>query len=140
MAEKIRGRPFQRGNAGRPRGAKNRTTRLLEELVAGEGEKLLQKVVELALAGNVKCLHFCLDRLMPRRTGRPLDFTLPAVNQARDVVTAMAAVTTAVNDGKLTAEEAGQLVHILNGCAKAFETYDFATRIAAIESQMKKSP
>jgi hypothetical protein len=113
---------------------------LLEELVAGQGEKLLQKVVELALAGNVKCLHFCLDRLMPRRTGRPLDFTLPAVNQARDVVTAMAAVTTAVNDGKLTAEEAGQLVHILNGCAKAFEIYDFATRIAALESQTKKSP
>src|SRR5262245_45313465 len=64
--KKIRGRPFQRGNPGRPRGSKNRTTRLLEELVAGEAEKLAQKAVELALAGNVKCLHFCLDRLLPR--------------------------------------------------------------------------
>jgi hypothetical protein len=140
MTKKIRGRPFQRGNPGRPRGSKNRTTRLLEELVAGEGERVAQKAVELALAGNVKCLHFCLDRLMPRRTGRPLDFTLPAINEARDIAAAMAATTTAVNDGTLTAEEAGQLVHILNGCAKAFEIYDFATRIAALESQMKKSP
>src|SRR5215470_5947496 len=116
--KKTRGRPFQRGNSGRPRGSKNRTTRLLEELVAGEGEKLAQKAVELALAGNVKCLHFCLDRLLPRRTGRPIDFTLPPVNDANDVVAAMAAITTAVNDGSLTAEEAGQLVHILNGYAK----------------------
>jgi hypothetical protein len=138
--KKIRGRPFQRGNPGRPRGSKNRTTRLLEELVAGEGEKLAQKAVELALAGNVKCLQLCLDRLLPRRTGRPVDFTLPAVNNAQDVVAAMAAITTAVNDGSLTAEEAGQLVHILNGYAKALEIYDFATRIAALESQLKKSP
>jgi hypothetical protein len=51
----------------------------------------------------------------------------------------MAALTTAVNDGRLTAEEAGQLVHILNGYAKALETYGFATRIAALESQIKKA-
>src|SRR5262245_27769639 len=138
--KKIRGRPFQPGNSGRPRGSKNRTTRLLEELVAGEGEKLAQKAVELALAGNVKCLHFCLDRLMPRRTGRPLDFTLPAVNDANDVVAAMAAITTAVNDGSLTAEEAGQLVQILDGYAKALKIFDFAARIAALESQKKESP
>jgi len=139
-SKKIRGRPFQRGNPGRPRGSKNRTTRLHEELVAREGEKLIQKTVELALAGNVKCLQMCLDRLMPRRAGRPLDVTLPAVNEARDIVAAMAAITTAVNDGSLTAEEAGQLVHILNGYTKALETYDLATRIAALESQLKKSP
>ena len=107
--------------------------------MAGEGEKLAQKVVELALAGNVKCLELCLDRLMPRRTGRPIDFTLPAVKEGQDVVVAMAAITTAVNDGSLTAEEAGQLVHILNGYAKAVETYGFATRIAALESQIKES-
>jgi len=103
------------------------------------GEKLAQKAVELALAGNVKCLQLCLDRLMPRRVGRPVDFTLPAVNDARDVVAAMAAITTAVNDGNLTAEEAGQLVHILNGYA-ALEIYDFAKRIAALESRTEKRP
>jgi hypothetical protein len=112
---------------------------LIEELVAGEGEKLAQKVLDLALAGNVKCLELCLDRLMPRRSGRPIDFTLPPVNEAKDVVAAMAAITTAVNDGSLTAEEASQVVNTMNGYAKALEIYDFATRIAALESQIKKS-
>jgi hypothetical protein len=59
---------------------------------------------------------------MPRRAGRPLDFTLPAVNDARDVVAAMAAITTA------------------NGYTKALETHDLATRIAALESQLKTRP
>jgi len=138
--KKMRGRPFQRGNSGRPRGSKNRTTRALEELVAGQAEKLAQKTVELALAGNVKCLQMCLDRVMPRRAGRPLDFTLPPVKDARDIVVAMAAITTAVNDGSLTAEEAGQLMHILNGYTKALETHDLAARIAALESQLKTRP
>jgi hypothetical protein len=86
---------------------------LLEELVAGEAEKVIQKFIELALAGNVRCLQWYVERLLPRRTGRPLDFTLPAVNDAHDIVTAMAAIATGVNNGSLTAEEAGQLVHIL---------------------------
>jgi hypothetical protein len=139
--KKIRGRPFQPGNPGRPLGSKNRTTRLLEELMAGEAEKVTRKFIELALAGNVKCLVSCLDRLLPRRTGRPVDFMLPAVNNVHDVVPAMAAITTGVNDGSLTAEEAGQLVHVLEGYTKILETHDFASRLDAIEeSQRKKSP
>ena len=138
VPKKPRGRPFQRGNPGRPRGSKNRTTRLLEQLMAREGDKLTRKAVDLALDGNVKCIEMCLDRLIPRRIGRPVNFTLPAVNGAKDVVVAMAAITNAVNDGSLTTEEAGQMVHILNGYLKALETYGFATRIGALESQIKE--
>jgi hypothetical protein len=108
--------------------------------VAGEAEKVTQKAVELALAGNVRCIQLFLERLLPRRNGRPVDFSLPAVNDVHDVVAGMAAITTAVNDGSLTAEEAGQLAHILNSYAKALTTYDFGTRIEALESQMKKRP
>jgi hypothetical protein len=136
--KKVCGRPFQPGNPGRPPGSKNRTTRLLEQLMAGEAEKVAEKAVELALAGNVRCIQLCLDRLLPRRNGRPVDFSLPAVNDAHDVVAGMAAITTAVNDGRLTAEEAGQLVQILNSYADALKTYDFATRIEALESKKKE--
>ena len=138
--KKIRGRPFRPGNPGRPPGSKNRTTRLVEELLAGEAEKMTRKFIDLALEGNVRCMQLCLDRLLPRRTGRPVDFSLPAVNDVHDIVTAMAAITTGVNNGSLTAEEAGQLVHVLEGYAKIFMTYDFATRLETLESQMKKRP
>ena len=135
--KKIRGRPFQRGNPGRPVGAKNKTTRLLEQLMADEAPNLIRKV-DRAKGGNAKCLALCVDRLLPRRNGRPVDFTLPAVTDTHDVVTAMAAITTALNNGDVTAEEAGQLVNVLNAYVNVLEKYDLACRLEALESEMKK--
>jgi hypothetical protein len=136
--KKVRGRPFQPGNPGRPVGAKNKTTRLLEQLVGNEAEKLVRKGIDRALGGDGRCLQLFLDRLLPRRNGRPVDFTLPAVTNMRDVVAAMAAITNAVNDGSLTAEEAGQLVKFLDGYTKVLGVHDHAARLEALELQMKK--
>jgi hypothetical protein len=140
IPKKVRGRPFQPGNPGRPPGSKNRMTRLLEQLVAGEAEKVIRKFIEMALAGDSRCMHLYIDRLLPRRNGRPVDFELPAFNDAHDIVPAMAAITAGVNDGSLTAEEAGRLVYILERYAKVLETHDLAARLAILESQMKKTP
>ena len=136
--KKIRGRPFRPGNPGRPPGSKNQTTRLVEQLVADEAEMITRKLIALALAGNVRCLQLCLDRLSPQRNGRPVDFQLPAINDTRDIVAAMAAITNAVNDGSLTAEEADHLVHVLDGYAVAMTTHDFAARLETLELQMRQ--
>lgn len=139
-SKKVRGRPFQRGNPGRPRGSKNRTTLLVEQLVAGEAANLTRRILELALQGNVKCLQICFERLSPRRNGRPIDFSLPAISNMHDIVKATAEVATAVNNGNLTAEEAGQLVHVLDSYSKVFMAHDFAMRLETLESQLKKKP
>jgi hypothetical protein len=55
---KVRGRPFKLGNPGRPPGSKNKTTRVVEQLVDNQAEKLTRKLVELALAGDVRCLQY----------------------------------------------------------------------------------
>ena len=52
----------------------------------------------------------------------------------------MAAITTGVNDGSLTAEEAGQLVNFVTAYVKILETHDHAARLEALESQMRKRP
>ena len=137
--KKIRGRPFEPGNPGRPPGARNKTTRLVEQLLDGEAEALMRTLIGLALDGNVRCLLDCLERLAPRRNGRPVDFQLPAIKQTQDIVAAMAAITTAVNSGSLTAEEAGHLVHLLEVHAKVIETYDLAVRLDRVEAQMNRS-
>jgi len=137
--KKIRGRPFQPGNPGRPPGAKNKTTRLVEQLLSDEAENLTRKLIELAKKGNVGCLRDCIERLAPRRNGRAVDFQLPAIKHTQDIVAAMAAITTAVNNGSLSPEEAGNLVRVLEGHAKAIETYDFAVRLDRLEAQLKGS-
>jgi hypothetical protein len=136
--KRIRGRPFQPGNCGRPRGAKNRTTRLIEELVGNEAENLTRKAIQRALTGDVRCLQFLLERLLPKRNGRPIDLSITAVNSAHDVVNAMATVTTGVSDGTLTADEAAQLANFLSSYVKILETHDLAARLEALETQMRK--
>ena len=139
IPKKVRGRPFLSGNPGRPPGAKNKTTRLVEQLLDDDAETLTRKLIQRALKGDVRCLRDCLERLAPRRKGRPVDFEIPAIKQTQDLVTAMAAITTAVNSGNLTAEEAGHLVHVLEVHVKAIEAYDLATRLDRLEAQMNAS-
>ena len=56
----------QSGNpAGRPKGAKNKTTLAAESLLKDHAEEITQKVIELALAGDLIALKMCLDRVLP---------------------------------------------------------------------------
>jgi len=56
----------QSGNpAGRPKGAKNKTTLAAESLLKDHAEAITQKVIDLALQGDLLALKMCLDRLLP---------------------------------------------------------------------------
>jgi hypothetical protein len=135
----IRGRPFAPGNPGRQSGSKNRVTRMVEEMLDCSAEPLIKKLVDLAQTGHVKCLQLCLDRIAPKRNGRPIEFHLPPITDAKDIVVSMAAITAAVNDGTLTPAEADHLARLIQSYAKTLDTHDLAIRLEALEAQMKKA-
>jgi hypothetical protein len=134
----IRGRPFAPGNPGRPAGSRNKATRMLEQKVADEANNLLGKLIELGLGGDVKSIQYCLDHLWTKPKGRPIEFQLPAINTAHDVLAAMAAISTAINEGNLTPQEADHLARLLQTHAKAIEINDLAGRLEALELQITK--
>jgi Family of unknown function (DUF5681) len=71
---KQRGRPFVKGQsgnpAGKPKGARNRSTIAAELLLEGEARALTRKAIELGLAGDTTALRLCLERLVPPRKDR----------------------------------------------------------------------
>ena len=70
-APKTRGKPFEAGNPGRPKGARHKATLAAEALLDGEGDKLTRKAIDMALEGNGLALRLCMERLVPpRRDGR----------------------------------------------------------------------
>jgi Family of unknown function (DUF5681) len=81
----TRFKPGQSGNPdGRPKGARNVTTRAVEALLDGEAEKLTRKVIELGLTGDMTALRICMDRITPPRKDRHVAFSLPAMNVPAD--------------------------------------------------------
>ena len=126
----------QSGNpGGRPKGSLNKATLASQALLDGEAEALTRKVVELAKDGNPVALRLCLDRLLPPRKDRPVNFTLPRIEGAQDLVKALGAILEAVARGEITPGEGQTLTAMLDGYRKGLETADLEIRVTALEKE-----
>ena len=124
---------FQPGNAGKPRGARHRVTRAVEELLEGEHEALTRKAIEKALEGDMTALRLCLDRIAPARKDSPVSMVLPSIKTASDAAEASAALLDAVVAGEVTPDEAARVMVLLTAHKTIVETGDLESRIAALE-------
>ena len=129
------GRPFRKGNPGRPRGARHKATLAAEALLDGEAEALTRKAVEMALAGDGTALRLCLDRILPPRRERHVSFKLPRLQCAGDAAEAMAALTGAVAVGDITPGEAAELARLVEAFVRALEASEFDQRLRNIEER-----
>ena len=137
-AGKTRGRPFQRGNPGRPKGAQNRTTRLIEALLEGEAEAIGRKCIERAKEGDPVALRLAMERIAPVGRGRSVHFTMPTLETAADLPKALGAVLTAASKGEITPEEAGSVAQVVEARRRSFETLEIEERLAALEVRTAK--
>jgi len=131
--EYTRGRPFGPGNPGKPKGARSRATMAAEALLDGEAEKLTRTAIDKALEGDSVALRLCLERLVPPRKDSPITIELPPITTAGDVVSASAAVLSAVGAGEISPDEAGRVMALLTAHKNIVETGDLERRIAALE-------
>jgi hypothetical protein len=88
-APKTRGKPFETGNPGRPRGARHRTTLAIEALLDGQHAALTKAAIDKALTGDPTALRLCLDRLAPPRRDAPVSFEMPPIATVADTVAAV---------------------------------------------------
>ena len=134
-AAKTRSRPFRAGNPGRPKGARRAATLAAEALLDGEAEALTRKAIDVALGGDTTALRLCIDRIIPPRRERLIEFALPPLKKAEDAATAMAAIMAAVAGGELSlgeAESVGKLVELF---VRSLEAGEFERRIRALEER-----
>jgi hypothetical protein len=132
---------FALGNPGKPKGARHQSTRLAEELLDGEAEKLTRRAIQSALDGDGTALRLCLERIVPPRRDRPVSFDLPPITTAGDASQAMGAVLEAVAAGDVTPSEAEGIAKIVEGYLRVLEASEFERRLAILEGKqfVKKS-
>lgn len=136
-ARQQRGKPFKPGQSGnpsgRPQGSRNAATLALESLLDGQAEALTQKAIDLALAGDMAALRLCLERILPPRKDRPVNFAFPKLENAKEAATIMSAVLTAVAAGDLTPTEASEIGKLVDIFVKAVEASDLTERLERLE-------
>ena len=50
---------------GRPKGSLNKNTLLARAMMSDRGVEVVQKVIDMAMDGDVHCLKMCIDRILP---------------------------------------------------------------------------
>jgi hypothetical protein len=129
----------QSGNpSGKPKGCRNATTILFDELLKDNARELIEKAIEMAKDGDGPALRLCIDRLAPARKDRPVWFDLPEMHEARDAVNASAAIVAAVANGDLTPMEASELGKLIESYARTLQAVEFEERLSKLEKAISK--
>jgi hypothetical protein len=130
---------FSKGRSGNPRGkpkgARHRTTLAAEALLDGEAEALTRKAIELALAGDAVALRLCLERIIPPRRQRPINFKLPPLRSAADAPSALAKLAAGVASAEITSAEAAEMAKLIEAYVTALDEADFEARLRALEER-----
>jgi hypothetical protein len=128
--------PGQSGNpAGKPRGARHKTTLLAEKLMQDDAEGVVKRVIEAAKGGDMTAARIVLDRIAPARRDSPVTIALPKIESAADAAKAMAAILAAVASGAVTPSEADQVAKIVAAFVSTLEASEFEARLLALEKR-----
>lgn len=124
---------FGHGNAGRPKGARNRKTMAIEALLGGQAEALTQVAIEKALDGDSVALRLCMERIAPPPKDNPVCFALKPMKGALDASEAAASVLTAVSEGELTPIEGTRVMGLVDSYRRTLELTEVEQRLKALE-------
>lgn len=114
--------------AGRPKGVKDRRV-LFAEMLDQHKEKLFEKALELALAGNDQMLKLFLDRLLP---AKPRDQALVGIDLTGAIDEKVSNVMALVSNGKVTPIEANDVLAALTKGANLVEVVELKKQVSEL--------
>lgn len=133
---------FKKGKSGNPRGkpkgARHKASLMAEMLFENGIEGVCKQVLTQAKEGNLHAAKIILDRLLPPRKDRPINFKLPFIQNTTDALEASRLICHAVCNGEITPLEGESLSKMVGIQAKNIELFDFGSRLEAIEKHMNQ--
>ena len=118
--------PFCAGNklGGKPLGARNKTTLMLESLGADNAEEITRVVIEEARKGDMTAAKMILDRMWP--VPKPSTYVtrkwLADVHTQSDINRVMTEVLNDMGNGIISLEEGEQLTKVIEKKAQSIQS------------------
>lgn len=141
-AKTVRGKPFQKGMSGNPRGkspgTRNATTLATEALLDGARLSLTQKLIDKAHDGDMAAMRLVAPHILPPSPERKLNFKLPPLKSAADAVHAISRIAEGVGQGDLSESEARTLNGLVHTFLEARAHIDFEQRVTKLEEMKAK--
>jgi hypothetical protein len=133
--------PFKTGTsgnpAGRPSGIGDKRMQL-SKLLQPHAEQIINKIIDLALNGNMDALRLCMERLIPKIKNEPINFELPEdLSNTENLLNSNASLINAVASGAVTVEGAEALSALIDSHCKLMLVNDYAKRIEALEKVLQ---
>lgn len=128
---------FEKGKSGNPGGRPSSAVKTAEvrQALIGAAPRILKRLIELALDGDVSAAKIVLDRIMP-----PLKPTEPPttleIKKSWSLSRQADAIQQSVYAGELTISQAQGLIGNLLSQAKIVEASELEERLAAIEQAL----
>ena len=130
----ARGR-FAKGNPGKPRGTKNKLTKLAASLFEDSAQEIGEAVIAAARKGDMIAARLVLERVLPPKRARTISLPgFPRIRDVSDVPKAIAYLSAQVVKGKITADEADAIAGILEKYVSAVSATEYGERLAALEA------
>ena len=99
----------------------------------GGGVAIIHKIKERALEADPTAMRLCIERLVPLAKSANARFRMPPVATAADLGGALSALTGAVSEGELSAQEGEAVARMVESQRRNFEAEDFDARLTALE-------
>jgi hypothetical protein len=112
----TRGRPFEPGNTfgpGRPKGSRNRTAALAQQLLEEYAGGIMKKCIHDAMEGDPVCMRLCVDRILSPLRDSLVSIKLPKVEDAKQLPKVVSEICRLTGRGELTPQEAQSLASVL---------------------------
>ena len=104
---------------GRPKFARNKKHRELEQYARSRSMELLAKICNAAEAGDMIAAKIIMDRVWPRPRTAPIVCELPATETPADVRAAMLEVLQRVSRGEISSDDGAALVTMMRAVLDA---------------------
>lgn len=119
---------------GRPNGSRNKKNLAYDALAANDAERIIAKVVDKAVDGDMNAAQIILNRVWRPPRDRTVQIDLPPMGSVADVPPALAKLLEAVAGGQLTPAEGQSVAAIVDRLQSALALTDIEQRLQRLEA------